>query len=164
MIFIYIYIYHHHGMPLAHISLTLPYHSSLSPITLARSSMLHPVSIQGIYIYICVCVCVCNSAKIIYREFFIKAIALTLRIKQFPVLLVTEWFFFLKSFLTMQILDITDNYEMLCWILDSFLNRSISIIMEHRWIENLKGSWKYSFIGLIYDFCWILLFNILAKI
>ena len=46
----YQYVYHHHHhrvVPLAHISLTLSHHSSLSFIASGRSSGLHPVSSQS---------------------------------------------------------------------------------------------------------------------
>ena len=39
--------HHHHGMPLAQISLTFSRHLSLSSIALDRSSMLHPLSVQS---------------------------------------------------------------------------------------------------------------------
>ena len=46
----YIYLYHHHdGMSLAWIFLTLSHYSSLSSITLNRSSMLYPVSVPNFY-------------------------------------------------------------------------------------------------------------------
>ena len=53
IVYIYIYIYHHHHIVLvARISLTLSRHSSLSFITLGRSSGQHPVSSHSCWMYV----------------------------------------------------------------------------------------------------------------
>ena len=52
LIYIFIYPHHHHVVPLAHISLTLSRHFSLSFIASGRSSGLHPVSSHSCCMYV----------------------------------------------------------------------------------------------------------------